>query len=242
MNSKTPVDTRFHARPERPGFGKTAIESSLATATPNLGLALFDPLSTQWATSHIERRLPDQARSLERQLPKAWTLRLVGEREGDRRALFEHWMSLGTEGLRERFFHAPGMEFLANRANGMDFETLRAVGAFDPAGILVCVGEWALLEEPSQAEAAFSTTPSSRRRGLATLVARACAIDAQMAGATRLRVDTLKDNGPAKALAASLNARFGAMGWGDVFSSWIEIHATHLPAHQNPDQTDKEKP
>lgn len=169
---------------------------------------------------------------LARLVPSGMSLRALGSRAGDRQAIYDHWMGLGAEGLRMRFFIAPNPWLLRQRAFGLDFHNPRFAGIFDQAGSLACLAEWAgghRGDGGSQAEAAFSTSPAHRRKGLARIASAACALDARESGVASLRVDTLLDNRAAQGLAASLGGlRRPAAGQhiGDPLTSVIDLRGT----------------
>lgn len=184
--------------------------------------------SAHWPTTTIKpgTGLPSSCDFLSHLLPKGMRIRLLGEGLGDREALFKHWLSLGPQGMRTRFFYSPSEDLLERRAMGLSFENPRLAGIFDEDGILACVGEWA--QEPGEereAEAAFSTSPSHQRRGLAKIIAAACVLDARERGALALRIDTLRENVAAQALAASLGGERArpSGSWDDTVSSRIDL-------------------
>lgn len=160
-------------------------------------------------------------------LPPGMELRAMGRREGDRAAIYEHWASLGDHDIYSRFFTRPSDYMLRKRASEADFENPRFAGVFDAQGKLACLAEWAFEpNDPLEAEAAFSTSPTHRRMGLAKIAAAACAIDARSSGIERLRIDTLRENVAAQGLAQKLGGareRKGAEGWDDSVSSYIDL-------------------
>ena len=180
--------------------------------------------------SHLAPSAPDldsACLALEPRLPEGMTLRALGRMPGDREALANHWMGLGVEGMRTRFFYLPSEHVLRARAKDLDFVNPRFAGIFDKDGSLACVAEWAF--EPSdneEAEAAFSTHEMHRRKGLAKIAAAACAIDARSKGVKRLRIDTLRENSAAQHLATSLGGAREAGspdGYQDAVSSFIDL-------------------
>jgi GNAT superfamily N-acetyltransferase len=209
----------FWRKPSRVGSPLPAEAQAQAQAIAELDLARA-PLGM--------RSLHPACDALGELLPPGMSLRAVGSAAGDRQALFDHWMGLGAEGMRSRFFYPPSEAFLRRRAFDMSFENPAVAGVFAPDGSLACVGEWALdPEAPGEAEAAFSTLDAHRRRGLAKIAAAACAIDARERGVATLRIDTLRDNGPAQGLAASLGAAKPNLPseWGESISSRIDLSA-----------------
>lgn len=209
------------------GGGKIShVAAPIEELAPERGLA--DRLPVDWPTSTIERGcgLSPSCDFLSKLLPAGMSLRLLGEAPNDREALFKHWLSLGPQGMRTRFFYAPSEDLLERRAIGLSFENPRLAGIFDEHGILVCVGEWA--REPGEereAEAAFSTSPSHQRRGFAKIIAAACVLDARERGSLMLRIDTLRENIAAQALAASLGGERArpSGSWDDTVSSRISL-------------------
>lgn len=172
--------------------------------------------------------LASDCKSLSRLVPKGYKLRALGAKSGDRLALFEHWRDIGPEARRTRFFFSPSLELLRKRAFDLDFINPRFAGLFDEQGQLACVAEWAF-DGPGEAEAAFSTLPDHRRKGLAKIAAAACALDAREQGVMRLRIDTLRENKAAQALAQSLGGSREAgspEGWNDCVSSYIDLSQT----------------
>lgn len=164
---------------------------------------------------------------LEPLLPAGMTLRAMGGFDGDRAAIYDHWATLGEHGIYSRFFIRPSDYMLRKRAAEADFDNPRFAGIFDSQGKLACLAEWALEPgDPLEAEAAFSTSPSHRRLGLATIAAAACAIDARASGIERLRIDTLRENVAAQGLARRLGGAReskAAEGWDDSVSSYIDL-------------------
>lgn len=197
-------------------------------AAPLEQLALDEPLILEWPQGVLSAGsgLPSSCEPLSSMLAHGMSLRLLGEMPRDREQLFNHWMALGPEGLRTRFFHPPSAELLERRARDLSFDNPRIVGIFDEDGFLACAGEWA--HEPGvegEAEAAFSTVPRHQRRGLGKIIAAACVLDARERGALILRVDTLRHNIAAQALAASLGGRRprSVASWEDCVSSRISL-------------------
>ena len=121
----------------------------------------------------------------------------------DRDALLAHWLALSPECLRLRFFYSPSPHALRERAQSMDFRQPRVVGIFDAQGTLVCSAQWAR-EAAGVAEIAFSTLSAHRGQGLAKLAVGACAIDARESGISKLRLETMRRNIPAKRLCHSM--------------------------------------
>lgn len=108
-----------------------------------------------------------------------------------------------------RFFSFAPDSLLTARAQSLNFQSLRALAIRDRFGRVVACGEWALdPETPLEAECAFSCDASERGQGLSKTLGLACFLDAAQFGVIDARIETLRDNGPARALARSLGARW----------------------------------
>lgn len=192
-----------------------------AEAQANMHLELDQPAPL------APHSLAEDCRALSLLIPRGMALRALGSQPGDRQALFVHWTSLDPEALRTRFFYNPSHALLRKRAYDLDGHNPRFAGIFAEDGRLACVAEWAF-DSPTEAEAAFSTLPEFRRRGLAKIAAAACALDARAHGVSTLRIDTLRENSAAQALAASLGGARAAgspEGMADCVSSLIDLSA-----------------
>lgn len=179
-------------------------------------------------------RLSLACQAVEILLPAGYVLRGLGSAPTDRAAIYHHWAGLERGSLYLRFFAPVNDHLLRKRASEADFANPRFAGIFDALGQLACLAEWAWdPERPEEAEAAFSTSPDHRRRGLAKVAAAACAIEAREAGAARLRIDTLRENQAAQGLARSLGGARAAPSDGrasEVVSSLIELAAPGYPS------------
>jgi GNAT superfamily N-acetyltransferase len=235
-NETTPVSL------EKQSAVKATLGKALAgwRSVSKIGAPLGDfspPLTAEAAESLDLSLVKEDAPSLARAcdalsalIPEGMILRGMGSKLGDRQAIFDHWIGLGPEGLRSRFFMAPSHALLRKRAFDLDFENPRFAGIFDAHGVLACLAEWAHDHSDSvgEAEAAFSTNPNHRRQGLAKIAAAACALDARASGISMLRIDTLYENHAALRLAASLGAermKFNGASARDFISSMINLSA-----------------
>lgn len=148
-------------------------------------------------------------------LPEGFSFRLLNGSPQDRDALLSHWLRLSGEDRRMRFFSPTSDEVLISRASKLNFRAPRVIAVFDPQDRLVATGEWATEpEDPLEAECAFSCDKDQRGRGVSKALGRACFFDAAQFGIARARIDTLRENSAARALAQSLGARWVAAGNG----------------------------
>lgn len=154
-----------------------------------------------------QARLPDSCSRIP--LPEGYCLDLLTGVESERQELLDHWKRLSQEDRRMRFFSFTPDDMLFARALKMDFSSPRLLVIRNAQGAIAACGEWAVdPETPEEAECAFSCDASERGQGLSKSLGLACFLDAAQFGISKARIETLRDNGAARALAKSLGARW----------------------------------
>lgn len=161
-------------------------------------------------------------------LPEHYSLALLNGSPKHREDLYQHWLKLSGDDRRCRFFSQMTDEALLHRIHSLDFAEPRILGIYNAEQELVACGEWARdFENPSEAECAFSCNKSERGRGLSKLIGKACFYDAAQFGVFKARIETLRENASARALAESLGAKWISSGDGYGVARAILDNAFH---------------
>lgn len=140
----------------------------------------------------------------------------------DRDAIRDHFLALGPEGRRLRFFAGVGDDFIRDYTAGIDWLRTRAVGAFEGRD-LIGVAELVRLPAPAlgEAEIALTVAPDRRGEGVgADLLRHALALARNRFIAT-VYLLCLPENLPMRRLAA----KFGATLSTDADAIRGRIHA-----------------